>query len=366
MSEPLRIMHVIDSLALGGAERVALNHFHGLNEHGQRTWLCATRREGPLKDLIRSPEYYHFLGKKHAVDLLAFLRLIRYIRNNRIQILHAHSSSLVWAIAAKWMASVPVVWHNHNGGSLLLPGRIQFILAFLCRWADHVISVNQPLVEWTVSVIGLPPSKVTYLPNFPDLAFPASVPKREQSNKVPIIICVANLRFPKDHSILVAALEILVKEGHDFKTWLVGKDFHDHYSTALKEQILLAGLGEKVQLLGERTDISGLLQQADIGVLSSASEGFPVAILEYGLASLAIVSTDVGECSAVLGDDGIIVAPSDAWALAKGLLTLLKNPSLRTILGTQFSDKVRELYSSEAVLGHLLHVYAGIKLDIKS
>lgn len=361
MHEPLRILHLIDSLALGGAERVAVNLFHSLNAQGPMAWLCASRKEGPLKALIRQTGQYTFLGKRHTADLLAFGRLIRYIRSNRIQIIHAHSSSLAWAVVVKWMTGIGVVWHNHNGGSTLLPRHTQFILRLLCRWADHVVSVNQPLAEWAVTSLSVPRSKVTYLPNFPDLSFPTGAPERQHQNPESIILCVANLRFPKDHSNLVAALEILHKEGRAFKAWLVGKDFHDAYSVNLKSQIAIAGLKDKVQLLGDRTDIAELLQQADIGVLPSASEGLPVALLEYGLAGLPVVSTEVGECGAVLGSDGIVVPPGDSRALAKGLSILLVNPDLRKALGHQFTEKVRAYYSAEAVLNHLLNIYIQVR-----
>ena len=357
MHEPLRIMHLIDSLALGGAERVALNLFHNLNEQGQSTWLCASRQEGPLKDLIREPKQYLFLGKKHATDLFAFWHLIRCIKNNRIQILHAHSTSLAWAVAIKWFTGASLVWHVHYGNSMLITGLPFYIMKFLSIWVNHVICVNNSLVDWVVTTLKVAQKKVTYLPNFPDLSFRTEVPKFEHTNDVPLILCVANLRFPKDHANLVSAIEILHNERLTFKVWLVGKDFHDQYSTELKAQIASAGLEKIIDILGDRTDIADLLTQANIGVLSSASEGLPVSLLEYGLAGLPVVATDVGECCNVVGKCGIIVPPNDASSLANGLRMLILNSQLRHQLGASYKNHISLNFSPEIISKKLIFLY---------
>ena len=92
---------------------------------------------------------------------------------------------------------------------------------------------------------------MTYLPNFPDLSFRTEVPNFEHINDVPVILCVANLRFPKNHTNLISSIEILHNEKHTFKVWLVGKDFHDQYSTQLKAQIASAGLEKIIDILDQ-------------------------------------------------------------------------------------------------------------------
>jgi glycosyltransferase involved in cell wall biosynthesis len=198
---------------------------------------------------------------------------------------------------------------------------------------------------------------VTYLPNFPDLSFRTDLHNFEHTNEVPVILCVANLRFPKDHTNLVSAIEILHNERHSFKVWLVGKDFHDQYSTELKAQIASAGLEKIIDILGDRTDIADLLAQADIGVLSSASEGLPVSLLEYGLAGLPVVATDVGECRNVVSKCGIIVPPDDANSLANALRLLVLNSYLRHQLGDSYKNHISLNFSPEIISKKLIFLY---------
>lgn len=234
-------------------------------------------------------------------------------------------------------------------------------MKFLSIWVNNVICVNNSLVDWAVTTLKVPQKKVTYLPNFPDLSFRTEVPNFEHTNDVPVILCVANLRFPKDHTNLVSAIEILHNERHTFKVWLVGKDFHDQYSTELKAQIASAGLEKIIDILGDRTDIADLLAQADIGVLSSASEGLPVSLLEYGLAGLPVVATDVGECRNVVGKCGIIVPPDDASSLANGLRLLVLNSQLRHQLGASYKNHISLNFSPEIISKKLILLYNSLK-----
>ena len=147
---------------------------------------------------------------------------------------------------------------------------------------------------------------------------------------------------------------------------LVGARSDTSQVDAVRQEISMHGLNENISLLGQRSDVHAILRSCDIGVLSSASEGLPLALIEYGMAGLPTVATRVGQCPEVLdeGRVGTLVEPGNPEELARGLLTLLRSPDERCVFGEQFLRHVKSSYSTEAVLPQVWQVYDEI-LDVE-
>ena len=364
-SNPIRVLHLIDSLALGGAERMAVNLCNVLAESGCEMHLCATRLSGPMQEFISPNVRFLELNKKRTFDLAAILRLWSYIRQHGIQVIHAHSSSFFMGCLMKWMTGARLVWHDHNGKRVELLDSNRKLRLFSSAF-DAVMCVNETLRQWAANHLFVDPAFITYLPNFPSLEY-SSNPLKEAlpGCKERRIICTANLRFPKDHSTLVAAMRNVCDQFPNAQLFLVGADDNDDYSIALKSQIQEMGLDENMHILGQRPDISDILKECSIGVLSSESEGLPVSLLEYGLAGLAVACTDVGECATVLGDGeyGKVVPAKNPEALASALLELLSNISEREVLGNRFHKHVEQNYSGHAIALDVRRIYSKVLFD---
>jgi glycosyltransferase involved in cell wall biosynthesis len=197
------------------------------------------------------------------------------------------------------------------------------------------------------------------VPNF--VVEPARSPERAElpGTAGKRIACVANLRPEKDHLTLLDAMKQVVESEPAASLLLVGSETDQGYSAKVKERVLQAGLKGHVFLLGSRNDVASILRACDIGVLPSASEGLPLALLEYGMAGLAAVATHVGQVPEVLdqGRAGFLVAPGQPGELAATLLKLLQSPELRQNLGGELKRRVRERYSEAAVLRQILRIY---------
>lgn len=357
----MRVLQLIDSLATGGAERVAVNLTNSLNEQGVETWLCATRQEGPLKDAIEDASKYLFLNKTKTLDRKAAWRLAQFILQYNIQIIHAHSSSYFLAIWVRQLTSTRVIWHDHYGNRERT-NRINTIALIISSFFfNGVLCVNTTLKHWAEKHLRIHNDSISVLPNFSRLNKKDSLLSNniEDFSTGVIIICLANLRYPKDHLILLQSISIIKDKVNDFRVWLIGNDYGDAYSEKIKDFIRKNNLEEKVLLLGARSDVAELLGKAHIGVLSSESEGFPVALMEYGQAGLPVVCTDVGQCREILdnGNCGILVSPKDTNALANGLGELIVNPERRIELGEAFRKRILKTYSSQAVIEQLVSVY---------
>ncbi len=355
----MNVLQLIDSLSVGGAERVAVNLFNGLNEKGTNCYLCTTRKEGDLKKFIDIQENYFFLKKKSKLDVKAILQLLRFCRSYNITIIHAHSTSIFLATIIKLFYNVKIIWHDHFGNSEFLDQRPVKLLKFIAPKISCIFSVNMDLKEWSKKT--LKSKNVIYLPNYADLK-KGNLETDLPGNNGYRIVCLANLRPQKDHFTLLHAFNKLVKLSDQYHLLLVGKDFKDDYSNRIKETITNLKLENNVHLLGVRTDIYGVLRSCDLGVLSSQSEGLPVSILEYGLAGLPVVATDVGEIRTVLLDGmvGRIVPSGDIDALYNEINILFCNIEKKNLLAKELNKHICNNYSKKTTIERIINVYKAV------
>ena len=121
----MRILQIIDSLEAGGAERMAVNYANALAEKIDFSGLVSTRKEGALLDQINSNVSYMCLNKKGTFDLKALFVLRKFVVENKIEIIHAHSTSFFIAFLLKLLyPSLKLIWHDHYGDSEFLIKRI--------------------------------------------------------------------------------------------------------------------------------------------------------------------------------------------------------------------------------------------------
>ncbi|MBT8394883.1 MAG: glycosyltransferase [Bacteroidia bacterium] len=353
----MRVLQLIDSLHSGGAERVAVNLGNTLVEKIDKSFLCATREEGVLRSSIDSNVGYLFLEKRSVFDLKAIISLNKFIRKEKIDILHAHSTSFFIATIIKLLnREVKVIWHDHYGNSDFLKYRKSLAIKLCSKQFDFIFSVNKKLENWAKKY--LKNENVLYLPNFavmkhvsPETKLFGHIGKR--------IVCLANLREQKDHFTLIGAFKDVLKNHPDWTLHIVGKDFQDNYSNQLKKELQSKKLKQNVFLYGSRPDIKNILGQCDIGVLSSKSEGLPLAILEYGLSELPVVATKVGECKSIIKNNnfGILVNPNNINEFSYALTYLIENKDDRLKKAKILNTKIKEEFTEDVILKTVLNIY---------
>ncbi len=353
----MRVLQLIDTLEAGGAERLAINLANVLVDEIDKSFLCATRAEGILKATISKDVGYLFLEKKKTLDLRAVTKLKSYINKNDINIIHAHSTSFFLATLVKFlMPKLQLIWHDHYGESESVKKRPKTILKICSRYFNHVFCVNQLLLNWGKE--NLKCNSVTYLQNIVLLKEATEVTylKGEEEKK---ILCLANLRPQKDHFTLLKAFEEVVKKYPKWTLHLVGKDFKDAYSKEIKNYIYTSNLQNNVFLYGSCPDIKHILSQSNIGVLSSKSEGLPIALLEYGIGKLAVVATNVGDCKMVVDSSqvGTLVKPQSPIEIQNALISYIKDEKKMNAAANALHKKVEYNFSKESILVELLTVY---------
>lgn len=349
--KPMRILQIIDSLEAGGAERMAVNYANALVGKIEFSGLVATRKQGAFLSQIDSNVSYLFLNKKSQLDFGALFRLRFFVLKNNVTHVHAHSTSFFFAFLLKILSpSLKIIRHDHYGNNESLAIRPSFVLKLTAPFFNGVVAVNQKLKSW--SEVVLKSNNVVYLPNFPVKVTQVIHNTKLKGNLGTRIVSLANLREQKNHFLLLEVARKLKYSHPDWSFHLVGKDFEDAYSTQIKALIMEWQLENQVFLYGSRTDVSAILQQSTIGILTSVSEGLPVAVLEYGLSQLPIVVTAVGELPNMIENkvNGCIVPTNHAVEFHAALIELIQKESLRDQLAKALHQTITAEYSEPIVI----------------
>ena len=356
------VMHLVDALRIGGAERVAINLANLLPPERYDAHLCTTRDEGPLANLVAPHVKRLSLRRRSTLDLSPVLELVKFVRANQIRILHAHASALYFARLVSLFPPFPkVIWHDHYG-RYAFNDRPVWLYKLATRGVGGIVAVNRPLEEWSRRALGMPSERVWYIPNLVQLEGTSALDAPLPGTPGQRIVCVANIRPQKDHLNLLEAMRLLIPFAPGAHLLLVGDYADKVYCDSVLRQISVLGLSNHVTYLGARHDIPAILRGCDIGVLGSRSEGLPLALLEYGMAGLPAVATNVGQCPEVL-DDGIagsLVPPASPQRLADALRSLLASPGDRATLGKRLKARVESQYSADRVIARICDVYGQV------
>lgn len=356
MKENVRIVQLIDSLDAGGAERMAVNYANVLSKTIAFSGLITSRKEGELKKELSENVVYLFAAKEKAIDVSAVQKIRHFIKENKVDLLHAHGTSFFLAVLIKLTyPRLKVIWHDHNGNRIKSKSWINRLLSVFSFFFSGVIAVNQDLEGWAKK--HLYTKKIRYFPNFistkASVVPPITQLKGEAGKRM---IFLANLRYPKNHITFLEAFRISSAIQEGWTLHLIGKDYEDTYSDQIKYFIKKHNLEKIIYLYNACSDIEAILQQGQIGVLSSVYEGFPVTLLEYGKAQLCVLSTNVGYCKAVIDDkkNGLLFNPTDGLMISEAINEVIGDKEKRIFLSKALSEKVEARFSDKTIIRQYL------------
>ncbi len=324
--------------------------------------------DGPLLAVVRAEGFRIetpplVRGYSPVAQLRAFVALVRLLRRERPDLVHAHMpiSGVLGRLAAR-LAGVPRVAYTCHGFLFNQPGpwsrrALSFALEWLCgRITDVYLTVSGEEAaqarRWHISPRATAVGNGRNPARFrPDPAARARV--RTALGVAPdavVIVAVSRLVVHKGYRELLAAMAELP----DAELWIVGSRLAtDHgYDLAPDFAAAQSTLGRRLKLLGGRDDVPALLAAADVFTLPSYFEGLPMSVIEAMLAGLPVVATDISGSreQVVDGVTGVLVAPMRVAPLAAALRRLIGDPALRSRMGEAGLERARELYDEAKVV----------------
>ena len=332
---------------------MAVNMAAVFSEGSIDNMLIVSREIGMQGKRVHEKTHLKCLNKSGTLDWRAFSNLLKHAKAFQPAVVHVHSTSLFWGVLLKcFLQNVKLIWHDHYGLSDQLNPADRKAERIAIKWVDGIVSVNERLRLWAVDKLGVSSGRVILIENFPYLKY---MEKRKDLLGSPVILLqMANFRPQKNHLLTIKALEVLRSKYHiKADLWLAGSTALDqHYTKQVQRAISDYGLESQVKILGEVEDVEMLLAKADIGLLSSKSEGLPVSLLEYGLAGLPVVVTDVGLCKQVLesGKYGKVVASDDLEDFVLNIKELIDDYPGARLMGNSFHDHTLNSYGAAQFL----------------
>jgi glycosyltransferase involved in cell wall biosynthesis len=381
MTRPIRVLRVIARLNVGGPALHVTYLTRGLAERGYETTLVAG-------DVARGEESMAFVAQRAGVsvvqlpglsrelspvrDAIAAWRLARIIRSVRPDVVHTHTAKAgaVGRAAALLAGRRPVVVHTFHGhvlrGYFGTLGTLVFrvIETALARVSDRLVAVSPEVRDELVGLGVAPESKFSVIrlgiELEPRVAFdgdPLDVRRRLGIDADRFVVgWFGRMTAVKRTDDLLAALAALCERGVDAVLLLVG-DGDDR--VRLEQRAFDLGLARSCLFLGYQEDVAAWYAICDAVVLSSASEGTPVTIIEALAAGRPVVATRVGGVPDVVedGETGFLVGRGDTAAMAEQLEVLARDPALRTSMGETGRERVLRRYAVERLVGDVDALY---------
>jgi glycosyltransferase involved in cell wall biosynthesis len=325
----LHVLHVIDGLGLGGAERMLVDIANRTVADGHRVSVCVTRDNVTLARELDSRVHVLVLARRARISPVGLAWLARFIRTDRVDVIHVHlRSNLAFVLQLRALRAIatPIVFHDHYG-TIEVDTAVPVWFRIGHRFVDRYVGVYDKLTAWARGA-GMPAARTTTIPNALDLSrfgAPASPIRGELGiGSATLAVMVATLRRDKGIEVLLDALARTAAR-EQLRVLVAGTDGEPAYAAQCKARCSELGLDRVVTFLGGRTDVPGLLAAADLALLSSHTESGPLVLIEYLAAGLPIVSTRVGDIGRRLAGAGVpgFVAAGDAAAFARELDALL-------------------------------------------
>lgn len=309
-------------------------------------------------------------------DLAAVMALRKLIRRHRFALVHTHNSKagIVGRLGAR-QAGVATVIHTVHGFAFhdaeapwwrVLYRSLERIAS---SWCDGMIFVSQPLAEWADRErIGLRVPKAVIYSGIDAHAFQSADGRKfRQEHKISVnrlvVGMVSKLWEGKGHDILLDAWKEVL-EGNTVKPdpllILVGEG---HLDKALQSRATELNLDDSVLFTGFRDDIPAVTAAMDVAVLPSLFEGMGRAVLEAMAAAKPVVASRVGGIPDLVthGTNGLLVQPGDRGSLARALLEILSDASLRSRLGRAALTGFRAEYSAAYMVDQIHRFYEQVR-----
>jgi glycosyltransferase involved in cell wall biosynthesis len=371
----VRVVTFVDFLScFGGAEHLALLIATRLDPDRFDSIMCVSRwpLTGPWKDdpsaqqavdiLEASPARFLPLARRRKVDVGAFARLERFLRRERVDVLHAHKfGSNVWGTLAGRIARVPVVLaHEHTWSYEGQPLRRLLDRELIARGATRFIAVSREDRRRMSEVEGIDPARTLFIPNGV-LSSPEPTGRDVRAElgipaAAPVIGTVGVLRPQKALHVLLRAVAELRDRRPEVRLLIVGDGPE---RAGLQELAAELQMLDAVSFLGHRGDVPDVLRAIDVAVCCSDFEGSPLAVMEYMDAALPIVATAVGGVPDLIepGVHGLLVPRGDHAALARGIAQLLAEPQAAREMGERARERRRSEFDIDTLMRRLEALY---------
>jgi len=361
-----RVLHIIDSLHLGGAQEVVLNlatcgssrfRHEVATMHGHGIYWDRLRQAGVKVHSLSPHKLLPFYLASIPWRLLA----------DRPDILHCHlipSNIIAKPLGA--LLGVPVVInHDHTNDTRRADSRLLLALdRFSNRFASHIVAVSASCRDFLIARESIPASDVTLVPNAIDLRrFSPAAARRDQARvelRLPtsarVVAGVGRLNPQKNFSLFLDIAAQLAPRFPDLHFLLAGDGPEEKM---LREKAAALGIADRVTFSGYVADTRLVYLAADVLLMPSRYEGLPMTLLEAMAMGLPVVASQLDGIAEVISDgrEGFLVPSDDASLFVERTAALLQDAELSSRIAQNARAKIEASFSVERMTSAVEEIY---------
>jgi glycosyltransferase involved in cell wall biosynthesis len=372
LSSPgIKVMHVRASNFFGGPEKQIIEHLRLLGRTQAQPLLCSFYEKGGETELaVRAkalgiPSFSIPCLNAYDPRQVLYLRSLFSREQPQIVCTHDYRSTFLTLIGRTRLAIRQVAfWRGvtRENPKVALYYRVE---SYLLRAMDHVVVVSGEQHSFLTSRV-FPESAVSLVPNAVQVESnegrggDGHAGRRavffERFRGKEIIATAGRLSPEKGHRYLIEAMSSILAGRKNIILLIFGDGPRRDELTRLARKL---GCSGSIYFVGFVPDFSQLLEQIDLFVLPSLSEGLPNVVLEALAAGKPVVGTAVGGVPELIanGETGLLVPPRDSGQLAQAITKLLDDRTLARRLGQAGQELVRKTYSFERQCHLMMQVY---------
>ncbi|MFA6321091.1 MAG: glycosyltransferase family 4 protein [Candidatus Omnitrophota bacterium] len=378
----IKVLRIITRLNIGGPAIHAVLLTKDLDRDRFETHLVSGKplpSEGDMAFIARDKgvtvEYIPELGREIGFnDLVAFLKIIKFIRKVKPDIVHTHTAKAgTLGRLAAIFSGVPVRIHTFHGHVLdgyfspLKTKIFIFIERFLARFTDKLITVSESVCNEISGKFKIAPAEKCCViklgfdlsPFLDNEHLRSDFRKRIGfEDNVLLVGIVGRLTPIKNHKMFFDVVKYIVgRSGVPEVRFIVVGD--GELRGELTEYVKKLNIENCVKFIGWAEDTASVYAGLDIVVLTSLNEGTPVSLIEALASSRPVVATDVGGVRDVVkdGGDGLLAGKNDIKDFSDKLLRLLSDSGERARFGAMGRALVREKYFKDRLISEISSLY---------
>lgn len=346
MSKKIRVMNMLCSNRYSGAENVVCQIMDLLGDTDIDFLYVSP--DGPIKEALVERNITFV-----PINEVSVKEFKRVIEEEKPDIIHAHDMRASF-FAALVCGKIPLISHIHNNNFDSQKLTVKAILyRYAARKAKHIFWVSQSSFEGYYFHKGLK-YKSTVLYNVIEPTKLKEKARRSELKTKYDIVYVGRLTYPKNPQRLVKVLEEIKNSKPDLRSAIIGTgELEDEVHKMVNEK----NLGNNIELLGFQANPYGILQKAELMIMTSRWEGTPMCALEAMSLGVPIVSTPVDGLKDLVkdGETGFLKDTNDS--LKESCLEILNNNSLREKMSKKSKERASELMNIENYRRVILEQY---------
>lgn len=362
-----KILHVVISMVVGGAERLVYDMVRYPAFAGNPPVVCCLNEIGELGEKLLQEGYQvHSLNRREGLDYSVVSRISEIIRQNRITVVHAHQySPLFYAVpAALFAGRVKLVYTEHGR---FFPERSSWkrtlFNPLLAMGVDHLVSISKATAQAMATYDNLPLHRIKVIHNGIDCSvMNPAIDKRSKrqelglSGTCRVIGTAARLNSIKNIQMMLRVFKLVLQQVPDTCLVIAGQGEEEERLKTMASEL---GISDQVKFIGLRFDLPEVYLFFDVFLLTSFSEGISVTLLESMASGVPSVVTDVGGNREVVveGETGYLVPVDDVESMAKTVCGLLMDRDLSAKLALAAQQRVVDCFSVQGMMDSYCTLY---------